>query len=290
MTGARGPRVVALGGGHGLSATLSAVRLYAGDITAVVSVADDGGSSGRLREALGIPAPGDLRKCLVALSEPDSIWARAFEHRFDAGELEGHALGNLVIAGLASATGDFTLALAEAGRLLGAKGTVLPATTAPVVLKAEAECGEVEGQVNVAEAGRISLVSIVPPDARPPVAALDALEAADQIVLGPGSLFTSVLAVVAVPAIRDALARATGQKVYVCNLRAQAPETTGYDVAAHADALAAHGLDVDVVLCDPRGMERGQLLVRCEERDVSRPDGLAHAPGKLATALSDLLG
>ena len=102
-----------------------------------MSVADDGGSSGRLREALGIPAPGDLRKCLVALGEPDSVWARAFEHRFDAGELDGHALGNLVIAGLASATGDFTEALAEAGRLLGANGTVLPATTVPVVLKAD---------------------------------------------------------------------------------------------------------------------------------------------------------
>src|SRR6266542_3020287 len=118
-----GPRVVALGGGHGLSATLSAARRYAGDITAIVSVADDGGSSGRLREALGIPAPGDLRRCLVALGDPTSVWARSFEHRFadsatPAG-LAGHPLGNLVIAGLAAATGDFRAALEEAGRLVG---------------------------------------------------------------------------------------------------------------------------------------------------------------------------
>ena len=156
IAGARGPRVVAVGGGHGLAATLQAARRYAGDITAVVSVADDGGSSGRLREAFGMPAPGDLRKSLVALSPAGSTWARAFEHRFDAGELSGHALGNLIIAGLLQATGDLSEALAEAGRLLGATGRVLPATTTPVVLKAEAAAGRVEGQVNVQHAARIS--------------------------------------------------------------------------------------------------------------------------------------
>ena len=119
-------RVVAIGGGHGLAATLQAVRRYASDITAIVSVADDGGSSGRLREALGIPAPGDLRRCLVALAAPDSLWALVFEHRFETGELEGHALGNLIIAGLTTVTGDFTAALAEAGQL-GQRGRHRPA-------------------------------------------------------------------------------------------------------------------------------------------------------------------
>ena len=284
-----GPSVVALGGGHGLAATLEATRLYAGDVTAIVSGADDGGSSGRLREDLGIPPPGDLRRCLVALGEPGSLWGRVFEHRFDAGELEGHPVGNLVIAGLATSTGDFIAALEEAGRLVGAAGRVVPATATPVVLKAEADGSPVEGQVAVAGASHITKVSIVPPDAEPPPQALDALGRADQVVLGPGSLFTSILAVVAVPALRRALARTTAPKVYVCNLRHQVPETEGYDVAAHVEALGAHGLDVDVVLCDPRGMARGDVRVACVEADLARADGAAHDPSKLARALSALV-
>ncbi len=148
----RRPRVVALGGGHGLAASLSAVRRYASEVTAIVSVADDGGSSGRLREAFGIPAPGDIRRCLVALGDAGSLWGRAFEYRFETGELEGHAFGNLVIAGLAASTGDFTTALTEAGRLVGAAGRVLPATAGPVVLKAEVAGEEVVGQVRVQDA------------------------------------------------------------------------------------------------------------------------------------------
>ena len=282
--------MVALGGGHGLAATLEATRHYAADVTAIVSGADDGGSSGRLRDALGIPPPGDLRRCLVALGEPGSLWGRVFEHRFDAGELEGHAVGNLVIAGLAATTGDFIAALDEAGRLLGAAGRVVPATSTPVVLKAEAAGRPVEGQVAVAGTSHISKVSIVPPDAEPPAEALDALEQADQVVLGPGSLYTSVLAVVAVPALRDALARTSARKVYVCNLRHQVPETEGYDVAAHVEALDAHGLDVDTVLCDHHGIPRGDVTVTCVEADVARPDGGAHDPFKLARALSTLVG
>ena len=275
--------VVALGGGHGLAATLRAVRRYADDITAVVSVADDGGSSGRLREAFGIPAPGDIRRCLVALSE-DEAWAAAFEHRFDSGELDGHAVGNLVIAGLTAATGDFVAALDKAGRALGAVGRVLPATTAPVVLKAEAAAGEVRGQVQVARTGRIATVGLVPPDPEPPQATLDAIAAADQVVLGPGSLFTSVLAVVAVPAIRAALEATRARTVYVCNLRPQVPETEGYDVAAHVEALTAHGVDVDVVLCDPAALPVGMLRTPCVERPLA--DGMAHDPVLLAEALS----
>src|SRR6516165_12524705 len=134
MTGA-GPRVVALGGGHGLATTLRAARHYAGQVTAVVSVADDGGSSGRLRKIAGIPAPGDLRRCLVAMAADRSLWARAFEYRFPSGDLEGHALGNLIIAGLANVTGDFGRALEMAAALLDTTGEVLPATAVPVVLK-----------------------------------------------------------------------------------------------------------------------------------------------------------
>jgi uncharacterized cofD-like protein len=282
--------VVALGGGHGLAATLEATRHYAGEVTGIVSGADDGVSSGRLRDAFGIPPPGDLRRCLVALGEPGSLWGRVFEHRFEAGELEGHPVGNLVIAGLATSTGDFIAALEEAGRLVGAAGRLVPATSTPVVLKAEADGSRVEGQVAVAGSRRISKVSIVPPDAEPPVEALDALSRAEQVVLGPGSLYTSVLAVVAVPALRDALAGTRARKVYVCNLRHQVPETEGYDVAAHVEALSAHGLEVDVVLCDRRGIPRGDVTVTCVEADLADPDGAAHDPVKLARALSTLVG
>ena len=132
-----GPAVVALGGGHGLAVALRAAREYAGSITAVVSVADDGGSSGRLRRDLGVPPPGDIRRCLVALSSEDTVWTEAFEHRFSGGDLDGHALGNLILVGLAESLGSFSAALDEAGRLLRTVGQVLPATVEPVVLKAE---------------------------------------------------------------------------------------------------------------------------------------------------------
>ena len=281
------PAVVALGGGHGLSATLRAARRYAGDITAVVSVADDGGSSGRLRSDFGIPAPGDLRRCLVALAD-DSLWTGVFEHRFAAGELEGHAFGNLLIAALADYTGDFEVALHETGRLLDLKGSVFPATTEAVVLKAEAGGVSIEGQVAVSNAGRISGVSVIPPDARTPQGALDAIATADQIVIGPGSLFTSILAVVAVPAIREAIAGAGGRKVYVCNLRPQVPETEGYDVADHVAALAAHGLQVDVALCHPGALPMGDVDVVCVEQPVAAPDLSQHDPVLLGEALARL--
>jgi uncharacterized cofD-like protein len=286
--GAR-PRVVALGGGHGLAATLRAVVRYAGHITAIVSVADDGGSSGRLREAFGLPAPGDLRRCLVALGEPDSVWGRAFEYRFEAGELKDHALGNLIIAGLAGATGDFTGALVTAGRLVGARGVVLPATEGPVVLKAEVDGEEVIGQVRVKHAfGPITRVALVPPDAPSPEAGPAAIARADQVIIGPGSLYTSILAVGIVPALREALAARRDGRVFICNLRPQVPETAGFDAAAHVCALRAHGIEVDVVLHDPRSMPAGNLDVPVIETPLARPDHLAHDPVLLAAVLHRL--
>ena len=293
---ASGPRVVAVGGGHGLAASIRAVRHYAGHTTAIVSVADDGGSSGRLREALGISPPGDLRRCLVAMGDPDSLWARAFEHRFDAGELEGHSLGNVVIAGLSATTGDFLAALREAARLVGVddSGLVLPATATPVVLEAEGENGTVRGQLAVATgtaAGRIKRVSITPADAGSPPAALEAIERADQVVVGPGSLFTSVLAALAAPDLVRALSATTARRVYVCNLGPQQPEAAGYDAAGHVEALLAHGVDLDVVLCDggfrpPAGRD---LPVPVVVADVARHDRRGHDPDRLAGALADLL-
>jgi uncharacterized cofD-like protein len=287
---APGPAVVALGGGHGTAVTLRAARTYAGSLTAVVSVADDGGSSGRLSEMLNVVALGDMRKCLVALAAEHSALAVAFEHRFDGGELAGHALGNLVLAGLIEATGELVSGVREAALLLGADGDVLPATVDRVVLKADGAQGEVAGQVAVSRSGNIELVSLIPADAPPPHLAIERIMAADQVVIGPGSLFTSVLAAAAVTGIADTLARCRGQRVYVCNLRPQRPETAGFDVAAHLAALARHDVPVDVVLCDTsQGMELGPVAVDVVDRPLTAENPLVHSPGRLAQALSNLL-
>jgi uncharacterized cofD-like protein len=286
-----GPRVVAVGGGHGLAASLGAARRFAGVLTAVVSVADDGGSSGRLREQLGIVPPGDLRKCLVALAAPGSVLGQAFEHRFEGEDIGGHALGNLVIAGLVSAAGELQAGLDEAGRLLGAVGRVVPATTEPVVLKAEAAGGEIEGQSAVHRTPHIRRVSLVPADPPASPAALSAVAQADMVVIGPGSLFTSVLAVLAVPALAQAVRSSPGRRVYVANLRPQPAETAGFDVAAHVQALAAHGVDVDVVLADDAAIALGKVGVPVVVDRLTRPDGgPGHDPERLASALAGLVG
>lgn len=284
------PSVVAIGGGHGTAVTLKAARHFAGTLTGVVSVADDGGSSGRLRELFNVVALGDIRKCLVALAEEDSPLAVAFGRRYDEGELAGHALGNLILAGLIDATGDLVAGVREAAALLGAHGDVLPATTEPVVLKAESAHGTVAGQVAVKGTGDIGTVSLVPGDARPPDVALERIAEADQVVIGPGSLFTSVLAAVAAHGIAEAVASSKAQVVYVCNLRQEVRETEGYDVAAHIEALARHNVVVDVVLCDTiGGMGIGTTDVTVHDVSLTGENTLVHSPAKLAQALSGLL-
>jgi uncharacterized cofD-like protein len=289
MTAAR-PAVVAVGGGHGTAVTLRAARRYAGTLTGIVSVADDGGSSGRLRELLNVVALGDIRKCLVALADQDSALAAAFERRYDEGELAGHALGNLILTGLIDATGDLVLGVREAAQLLNAHGDVLPATTEPVVLKAESAHGTVAGQVAVKATGDIGTVSLVPGDAAPPPLAVERILEADQVVIGPGSLFTSVLAAVAVRGVAEALAASGAQVVYVCNLRPEVKETEGYDVAAHAAALARHDVRVDMVVCDTiGGMALGALEVPVIDVPLTGENALVHSPARLAQVLSGLL-
>jgi uncharacterized cofD-like protein len=287
------PKIVALGGGHGLAVTLQAARDVGGDITAVVSVADNGGSSGRLRATFDMPAPGDLRRCLVALAPPDSVWAKAFDHRFDVGELEGHAFGNLVIAGLAEATGDFGVAIDEAARLLGIDGRVLPATSVPVVLKAWVSGREVVGQMQVAGAdGPIEGVSIVPPDAPAPSEVLTAIAEADVVVLGPGSLFTSVLATCVVPGIAQALAERPDGRVYVCNLGPEDHETDDFSAGDHLAVLAAHRVPVDVMVHDPANMVLGGPIdpaVTVVTRRLALPDGVGHDPQLLGAVLREFL-
>jgi uncharacterized cofD-like protein len=295
---------VALGGGHGLATALRAIRRYAGSITAVVSVADDGGSSGRLRRDLGVPPPGDIRRCLVALAGDDGVWSKAFEHRFREGELEGHALGNLVLVGLTETLGSFPDALDEAGRLLKAVGRVVPATVEPVVLKAElaepAMTGEmVEGQVAVANSRGIRRVELVPADVAATPDAVDAILAADQVVYAPGSLYTSVLPVLCVAGLRDSIAATPAQVVQVANLRPQVPETSGMDVADHLAAVLAHGARVDRLLYDTGDglpVDHARLAALADEwgleaiaAPVARADGLAHDHQQLAQALCALL-
>jgi uncharacterized cofD-like protein len=300
-SGGSGRRVTAIGGGHGLATTLRAIRTYADDITAVVSVADDGGSTGRLRRDLGVLGVGDLRKCLVALAADDGarhedVWARAFDHRFAAGELEGHALGNLVLVGLAEVTGNWPDALEIAGHTLGVVGRVLPATSEPVVLEAEVDGGEVQGQVAVQNSpARIRGISLVPPDAPSPPAVALAIERADQIVLAPGSLFTSLLPALAAADVHAALAATRAPIVAVVNVGPQVPETLGLDVVDHVRAVLETGVRVDRVVVDPHSplpldpAALAALGVECISAEVARPDAAAHQPAKLASVLSALL-
>jgi uncharacterized cofD-like protein len=285
-----GPRVVALGGGHGLASTLRAVRSYAGGITAVVSVADDGGSTGRLRAAGDRPAPGDLRKCLVALADGDSLLARAMEHRFTAGELEGHAFGNLLIVALSETGGDLVAALDEIGRLVGSVGRVLPATSQPVELRGAISSGEtVEGQVAVGSRSGVVSVALEPAGVPACTEAVEAIASADQIVLGPGSLFTSVLAATGVPGIHDALTAAPGPLVYVCNLRPQHPETEGFGVAEHVEALRRHGIEPDVVLYDPNAIGSAEGVPGAVAAPLGDHPARVHDPSLLGRALRNLV-
>lgn len=288
--------MVAVGGGHGLAATIRAVRRYAGRTTAVVSTADDGGSTGRLRDRMALPAPGDVRTCLVAMADGAGAGplAEALEHRFEGTDVEGHALGNLLLAALTAVTGDFVAAVDEASRLLGLDpevARVLPSTAEPVVLRATAAGRELTGQVAISRSGGIERIGVEPAGARTPAEAVEALVDADQVVLGPGSLFTSVLAAAVVDDVRRAVADSRGRLVYVCNLRVEGVETFGYDVAAHVAALRRHGIDPAVVVSQAGGLPLGEVDAGVEviQADVARPPGLAHDGAKLAKVLADLV-
>lgn len=240
------PRAVAIGGGTGLPNVLKCLLELGCETTAVVTVADDGGSSGQLRRELGMLPPGDARNCLVAMADPSSPIARLFQYRFPHGEgLAGHALGNLIITALADIEGSFANALEDAARLLGSRGRVLPSTLDDVVLEARDIHGKrIVGQVAVAE--NISPIANVcyegaEPDAYPPV--VDALLQAGLVIIGPGSLYTSILPNFLVHGVTDALRATRAKVVYVCNVANQRGETGGMDAADHVQALIDHGLD-----------------------------------------------
>jgi uncharacterized cofD-like protein len=236
-----GLHVVCLGGGHGLAQALLAVQEYADVITAVVSVADDGGSSGRLAPAFDLPPPGDSRKALLALSPSETLWYRLMEHRFEGGDVAGHSMGNLILTALAQLSGGLEDALHTAGRLLGARGAVVPAAAIPLRLEATVGGRLVAGQAAISRSrGGIEELRVLPEDARATRLATDAIASADQIVIGPGSLFTSLVADLKVPGIVEAVNASEGTLTYIGNLTTQDGETLGLDLAAHLAALTHH--------------------------------------------------
>jgi uncharacterized cofD-like protein len=249
------PSVVAVGGGHGCSRSLAALGRLPVRRSAVVTVADDGGSSGRLRRDHDVVALGDLRMALLALASGDREITALARRRFGRGELAGHSLGNLLLLGLLEEhDGDLIAAIEAFGTLIGAQGRVLPATTVPVTLVAETASGEVEGQAAVAVTTRIRRVRIDPSDAPAAPGVLGALRTADLVLLGPGSLYTSILPNLLVDGVAETLAETTALVVMVGNLREQPGETEGMDLADHLEALRQHvpGLRIDVLVAHER--------------------------------------
>ncbi len=266
---ARGPRVVAIGGGTGLSAFLRGMKEHTSNLTAIVTVADDGGSSGALRSQLGIPPVGDIRNCIAALADAEPLMSDLLGYRFPGGRqreggpietepggLGGHAIGNLLIAALTAVEGgDFEEAVRRMNRVLAVRGQVVPVSPIPITLSALTRDGvTVVGQSSVMRTAGIERVWISPSDVAASADAIAAIAEADVIVLGPGSLYTSLLPVLLVPAIRDAVAASPALRIYVCNVATQAGETSGYDLADHVEALVRHTTDglVELVLANDR--------------------------------------
>lgn len=306
------PHVVALGGGTGLSSLLRGLKRRDLDISAVVSVADDGGSSGRLRRELGMLPPGDIRNVLVALADDESLMGRLFQHRFADGDLSGHPFGNLILAALTEVTGSFDEAVREASRVLKVNGRVIPGTLEHVRLWAEREDGsEACGETLIASGvGACRRVWLDPEPAAHPDA-LAAIADADLVLLGPGSLFTSVLPHLAVGEITRAVAATAGLRVYVCNIMTQPGETDGMDAATHldrvlemapgaVDVVVVHAGDLDAealatyaaqgqgpVATDLAGL--GARAVRVVAADIAEDDHVVrHAPEALADVLEPL--
>jgi len=311
---AHGKRVVVIGGGTGLSTMLRGIKRYTANIVAIVTVTDDGGSSGKLRQELGILPPGDIRNCLIALADAEGAMTALLQHRFrdDAGNLSGHSVGNLLIAAMTQIKdGDFERAVQEISKVLAIRGRVLPSTLTHVSLRAEMEDGAcVEGETAiVAYPARIRRMHLNPPDVEPPQEAVEAIRQADVIVLGPGSLFTSVIPNLLVPKIADALRATDALRVYVCNVMTQPGETDGFTASDHVRAIEAHagGRVFDYVLVNnatpaPELMERyhasGQQLVVADidrirqmgykviaGNFISQSDYVRHDPVRLAEAI-----
>lgn len=314
---AKGPSVVALGGGHGLSASLSALRLLTSELTAIVTVADDGGSSGRLRQEYGVLPPGDLRMALSALCD-DTDWGRTWrdvmQHRFKSprgsGSLDDHAMGNLLIVTLWELLGDAVAGLKWAGALLGARGQVLPMSTVPLTIEGDVRVAApdgssmlttIRGQARCAVAGSLESVRLLPDHAPACVEALTAIELADWVVLGPGSWYTSVLPHLLLPEMRQALCDTPAKRCLTMNLAMDTKETSGMSAADHLHVLREYApeFSADVVLADPAsvsdlrefekaaGMIGAEVVLGKVGASGRRP---VHDPLRLATAYQDIFG
>src|SRR5215208_324092 len=278
----RGPRIVTIGGGHGLSTLLRGLKTYTRNLTAIVTVADDGGSSGRIRESYGILPPGDIRNCLAALSNDEQMLTQLFRYRFSGLDgLDGHSFGNLFITALAEITGSFEEAISESGKVLSVSGRVLPSTLHDVKLVADMQLPNVTNQVRVQGeshipqmAGRVRRLWLEPSDAPafPPV--LKAILNADMIVVGPGSLYTSLLPNLLVQDLLGAIRASRALKVYICNIATQSGETDLYSCADHVRALEEHVGErlFDIVLCNDNyngQLNQGSEWVRTDEQTLS---------------------
>ncbi|NJL37601.1 MAG: YvcK family protein [Leptolyngbyaceae cyanobacterium SM1_4_3] len=250
----RGPRIVVLGGGTGLSNLLRGLKIYSANITAIVTVADDGGSSGRLRREIGVLPPGDIRNCLAALADEEKLLTELFQYRFQAGDgLTGHSFGNLFLTVMSEVTGDLERAIAASSKVLAVRGQVLPATLSDMRLWAELSDGRrIEGESHITEAqGKIVKIGCTPPNPPALPKALQAIREADYIIMGPGSLYTSIIPNLLVPEIAEAIAQRQVPRVYVCNIMTEVGETQGYTVSDHIrtiDAAAGHQLFDAVVV------------------------------------------
>ena len=301
-----GPRITVVGGGTGLPSLIRGIKYYSHNITAIVTMADDGGSSGRLRSELGIQPPGDIRNCLVALADSEDVMQKLMDYRFSSdGQLNGHSVGNMLIAALADIGGDFSRAVEIAGELLAIHGRVIPSTNTDVTLLATTEAGEtLTGESNVARAsGRITSLALSPPNPQAHPEAVAALMEADLIIIGPGSLYTSIVPNLLIPGISEAIAQSRGLKVYVCNVAEEPRQTVGYSVLDHLDvvrryagAKAVHAVIANSSIPEgptPAGLDfirpkgrwaDGALLI---EADVIDPDARArHDPEKLAETVA----
>jgi uncharacterized cofD-like protein len=285
----RGPKIVAIGGGTGLSTLLRGLKRTTGNLTAIVTVADDGGSSGRLRQSLGLPAPGDIRNCLAALSDDEDLLTQLFQYRFLEGdELNGHSFGNLFIAALAGVTGSFDQGILETGRVLAIRGQVLPSSLNNVALTADKvtamadKAVRVEGESRIPDVpGKIHRVQLKPNDPPAYPGAIQAILGADMIVVGPGSLYTSVLPNLLVPDIVEAIHASNAFKVYVCNVATQEGETDGYNCQQHLEAIENHvgpGL-VDLIVANDSHLDAAP-----EGSEMVAPDFDGHSMVQLYTA------
>lgn len=305
-----GPRVVAIGGGNGLSTLLRGLKEFTGNITAIVTVADDGGSSGRLRRDLGVLPPGDFRNCLAALADDEALLTKLFQYRFGRGAgLDGHSLGNLFITALVEITGSFEKALVESSRVLAVQGHILPSTLENVVLCAEIQepengtIGKVEGESRIPKCGgTIERVYLEPNEVQAYPGAIRALLEADIIVIGPGSLFTSIMPNLLVEGIVKALRASKALKIYVCNIATQQGETNGFTVQEHVEAIERHagkGLFEVILVNDnlnfkspsvqpvlPTGRIQGYQIITADLVDEENP--WRHDPRKLARKVMEV--